>query len=178
MKKITVSLIAEKAQVSPATVSRVLNHRELVKEPTIRRVEEAMRSLGCQIENTVTVSKETQPLIVLNIPGIENVFYQEIIQKRVSAKAHGCHLLIHESHLNKGNLLDFCNLLRRVDAAGVILLNRVSEEGLNQIRVIARWYSAVNIMTMRITHMSVLMTPELQNLQRNIFCQMEEVRSR
>ena len=66
MKKITVSLIAEKAQVSPATVSRVLNHRELVKEPTIRRVEEAMRSLGCQIENTVTVSKETQPLIVRN----------------------------------------------------------------------------------------------------------------
>ena len=111
MKKITVSLIAEKAQVSPATVSRVLNHRELVKEPTIRRVEEAMRSLGCQIENTVTVSKETQPLIVLNIPGIENVFYQEIIRgARVSAKAHGCHLLIHESHLNKGNLLDFCNL--------------------------------------------------------------------
>ena len=138
MKKITVSLIAEKAQVSPATVSRVLNHRELVKEPTIRRVEEAMRSLGCQIENTVTVSKETQPLIVLNIPGIENVFYQEIIRgARVSAKAHGCHLLIHESHLNKGSLLDFCNLLRRVDAAGVILLNRVSEEGLNQIRVIA-----------------------------------------
>ena len=100
-------------RVSPATVSRVLNHRELVKEPTIRRVEEAMRSLGCQIENTVTVSKETQPLIVLNIPGIENVFYQEIIRgARVSAKAHGCHLLIHESHLNKGNLLDFCNLLR------------------------------------------------------------------
>lgn len=72
MKKITVSLIAEKAQVSPATVSRVLNHRELVKEPTIQRVEAAMRELGCQIENTVTVSKETQPLIVLNIPGIEN----------------------------------------------------------------------------------------------------------
>ena len=90
MKKITVSLIAEKAQVSPATVSRVLNHRELVKEPTIRKVEEAMRSLGCQMENTVTVSKETQPLIVLNIPGIENAFYQEIIRgARVSAKAHG-----------------------------------------------------------------------------------------
>ena len=46
MKKITVSLIAEKAQVSPATVSRVLNHRELVKEPTIQRVEAAMRELG------------------------------------------------------------------------------------------------------------------------------------
>ena len=91
MKKITVSLIAEKAQVSPATVSRVLNHRELVKEPTIRRVEEAMRSLGCQIENTVTVSKETQPLIVLNIPGIENVFIRrssgvrEYLQRHMDA---------------------------------------------------------------------------------------------
>ena len=34
-------------------------------------------------------------------------------------------------------MLDFCNLLRRVDAAGVILLNRISEEALNQIRTIA-----------------------------------------
>ncbi len=37
--------------------------------------------------------------------------------------------MIHESHLNKGNMLDFCNLLRRVDAAGVILLNRTIRRG-------------------------------------------------
>ena len=70
MKKITVSQIAKKAEVSSATVSRVLNHRELVKESTILRVESAMRELGCKIEKTVTVARETQPLIVMNIPGI------------------------------------------------------------------------------------------------------------
>lgn len=138
MKKITVSQIAKKAEVSSATVSRVLNHRELVKESTILRVESAMRELGCKIEKTVTVARETQPLIVMNIPGIENVFYQEVIRgARVSAKAHGCHLIIHESHLNKGNMVDFCNLLRRVNAAGVILLNRLSVENLELIRNIA-----------------------------------------
>lgn len=97
-----------------------------------------MISLGYEIENTVTVSKETQPLIVMNIPGIENIFYQEVIRgARTSAKAHGCHLLLHESPLNRGTLLEFCNLLRRVDAAGVILLNRLPEESLEQIRNIA-----------------------------------------
>ena len=78
MKKITVSLIAEKAQVSPATVSRVLNHRELVKEPTIRKVEEVMRSLGCQMENTVTVSKETQPLMYF----IRKLFGEQEYQRK------------------------------------------------------------------------------------------------
>ena len=138
MKKVTVSQIAKKAEVSSATVSRVLNHRELVKESTILRVESAMRELGCSIEKTVTVSRETQPLIVMNIPGIENVFYQEVIRgARVSAKAHGCQLIIHESPLNKGNMVDFCNLLKRVNVAGVILLNRLSIENLKLIRSIA-----------------------------------------
>lgn len=94
-----------------------------------------MVSLGYEVENTVTMAKETQPLIIMNISGIENVFYQEIIKgARVSAKANGCHLLIHESPLNRGNMIDFCNLLRRVEAAGVILLNRLPQDSLKQIR--------------------------------------------
>ena len=45
-EKITVSKIAELAGVSPATVSRVLNHRSIVKESTIRQVEDAIS--GCE----------------------------------------------------------------------------------------------------------------------------------
>ena len=136
-EKITVSKIAELAGVSPATVSRVLNHRSIVKESTIRQVEDAMSNLGYPLmrerENAYAISH--QPLIVLNIPGIENVFYQDVIRgARVSAKAHGCHLLIHESPLDRGSIRDFCNLLMRVEAAGTIILNYVAEELLDQIR--------------------------------------------
>ena len=44
--KTTILEIADQAGVSPATVSRVLNHRSLVKADTISKVEEAMRTLG------------------------------------------------------------------------------------------------------------------------------------
>ena len=137
-EKITVEEIARQAGVSPATVSRVLNHRDLVKADTISRVEMAMTALGYVFESAAPSLIEEQPLIVLNIPGIENVFYQEVIKgARISAKAHGCHLLIHESPLDRGSIPHFFNLLKRVRAAGVILLNRVSEEQLRQIRSIA-----------------------------------------
>lgn len=137
-EKITVEEIARQAGVSPATVSRVLNHRDLVKADTISRVEMAMTALGYVFESAAPSLIEEQPLIVLNIPGIENVFYQEVIKgARISAKAHGCHLLIHESPLDRGSIPHFFSLLKRVRAAGVILLNRVSEEQLRQIRSIA-----------------------------------------
>ncbi len=136
-EKITIEDIARQAGVSPATVSRVLNHRELVKADTAKQVENAMAALGYAFESTASPSIEEQPLIVLNIPGIENVFYQEVIKgARVSAKAHGCHLLINESPLDRGSIRTFCNLLHRVNAAGSILLNRASEEQLKQIRAI------------------------------------------
>lgn len=133
--KITAVQIAEKANVSPATVSRVLNHRELVKSHTIQKVEAAMKELGFTFSVSETASFKEQPIIVLNIPGMENVFYQEIIRGvQVSAKAHGCYLLIHESPLKRSTLDDFCNLLLRVDAAGTIILNKISEDSLEKIR--------------------------------------------
>ena len=73
--KITAAKIAEKANVSPATVSRFLNHRELVKKPTIEKIEAAMRELGYGFVSQLSVEEE-QPIVVLNIPGLENSFYQ------------------------------------------------------------------------------------------------------
>lgn len=45
-KKVTVSDIAAFAGVSSATVSRVINHRELVKAQTVKSVEDAMMALA------------------------------------------------------------------------------------------------------------------------------------
>ena len=136
--KITAAQIAKQADVSPATVSRFLNHRELVKEATVQKIEKAMKELGCELDiPEIRISAAEQPIIVLNIPGIENVFYQEVIRgARISAKAHGCHLLIHESSLKRSTLEDFCSLLVRVKAAGTIILNKISEDSLKKIRSI------------------------------------------
>ena len=47
--KPTIAAIANEANVSPATVSRVINHRNLVNESTIQQVEDAMLRLGIAV---------------------------------------------------------------------------------------------------------------------------------
>lgn len=134
MKKITVASIAKQAGVSPATVSRVLNHRELVKEETIQCVEDAMKELGRRLGRREQKGQTKKPIILLNIPGVDNVFYLDVIKgARISAKAHGYYLLLHESPLSRGTIQDFCELIVQVDAAGVILLNKILEESLQKI---------------------------------------------
>ncbi|MDY4692915.1 MAG: LacI family DNA-binding transcriptional regulator [Blautia sp.] len=133
--KITAAQIAEKASVSPATVSRFLNHRDLVKKATMQKIEIAMKELGYSVHLAESPSCEEQPVIVLNIPGIENVFYQEVIRgAQISAKAHGCYLLIHQSPLKRSTLDDFCSLLARVKASGAIILNKIPEDSLDKIK--------------------------------------------
>lgn len=136
--KITVGMIAREAGVSPSTVSRVMNHRDIVKPETLKQVEDAMATLGYAFDSTPPNSFENYPLIILNIPAIKNVFYQEIIEgARISAKAHGCYILVHECNLNHRTIHDFCNLLHRIHAAGTIITNCLSQDLLSQIQAIA-----------------------------------------
>ncbi len=134
--KVTVSDIANKAGVSPATVSRVIHHRDIVKEETRNIVEDAMASLGCEIQikaaNNIT---REQPVILLNVPEINNVFYTEVIRgATISANAHGYYLLITQYALGKSTLPQFCQLIKRVDASGVITLNQLSVDALQTIQ--------------------------------------------
>lgn len=134
-EKVTVADIAEKAGVSPATVSRVLRHRDLVKKETIKQVEAAMSELGCLIEKGKMSPSAEQPLIILNVPELDNVFYLKVIDGAlVSAKAHGYRLLINDSPLDRSSIYSFTSFLKQVHASGVILLNHVAEEHLDMIR--------------------------------------------
>lgn len=136
-RKITISEIAKTAAVSPATVSRVLNHREQVKEDTINQVESAMISLGYHFERKKQVSATEQPLIMLNVPSFQNTFYQEIINGvQASANAHGYQLLIYNALINRGSIRDFCTLLHKTNTRGTILLSPTKEEYLQQINAL------------------------------------------
>ena len=132
--KITVSDIAKKSGVSPATVSRVINHKSLVKANTVAIVEKAMAELGYELEQSAESLASEQHIIIMNVPDTQNIFYQEVIRgAKASANARGFYLLIYESHINQRTIGRFCGLLHRIKAAGVILLNQLSLELLQQI---------------------------------------------
>ena len=79
-----------------------------------------------------------QPVIVVNIPGINNTFYNDILKGiQTSGKMHGCHILIHESSLGSGSIDSFCSLLRDIKATGVIIMNTLKQEYLDRIHAVA-----------------------------------------
>jgi len=134
-KDISIVDIAEKAQVSTATVSRVLNHPEQVKSATSKKVKEAMAELNYSFADSLAeIPKNNKGLIIIDIPSHENPFYSEIIKgAQTSATAHGYHLLTNQKHLNANTVDSFCNLLKFVKALGVITLNCVDDQTLHKI---------------------------------------------
>ena len=58
-KRPTVDDIAKHCGVSSATVSRVVNHRELVKPQTVKLVEDAMEALGVTPKYTLNHTEKT-----------------------------------------------------------------------------------------------------------------------
>lgn len=137
-KKITTADIARQAGVSPATVSRVLNHRELVKETTVVQVEHAMAALGYPPRPTHEIVFNSREIIIINIPQGVNPFYEEVVRGAItSANAHGYSILLNYDFLDAGTIYNFCHLLKKIHASGVILLNQLREDILQQINAVA-----------------------------------------
>lgn len=122
----TVSQIAEVAQVSPATVSRVLNHKGNVKGKTYARVIDALKQLNYPFLGDSEPSNKSGGLLLLNLPSFDNPFYSEIVSgAKTSAERHGYHLLINSSHINSSTLPSLLKLLTLTKAAGLITLNHI-----------------------------------------------------
>lgn len=133
-KKATVQEIAKFAGVSSSTVSRVINHRELVKSQTIKAVEDAMKALGVEVNKSSDNAPYSRNIIVLNVQDIKNTFYQQIMDgANISAKSHGYDLIITQSSLKKERIPDFIKMLKSINASGVILLSWLPLQSLNAI---------------------------------------------
>jgi LacI family transcriptional regulator len=78
---ITIQDIATKAGVSLATVSRVINNANYVKEDTRKKVEEAIKELNYVPSAFArSLSKSETSIIGLVIPEIRNPFFGEVIE--------------------------------------------------------------------------------------------------
>lgn len=129
-KKVTIAEIARASGTSAATVSRSLNHPDLVNENTLLLIHNAMKSLNYITEATYTREKDHKKLILVNISDPSNMFYTDIVQGISSSILfHNYHaLFVHES-LNSSDSIEY--LLRQAEdfgVSGIILCNPVHPE--------------------------------------------------
>ncbi len=136
-KRIRVNQIAQAADVSPATVSRVINHPETVTEETKTLVFNAMTKLGMDgvseiIKNSTyskSVSRDVKKgLIILNVPELDNPFLSDVFKGiEASATSHGYSVLLHVGIIYKDKLQEFLSLVKMTGARGVITMCTNSE---------------------------------------------------
>lgn len=137
-KKATVAQIAKMAGVSPATVSRVLNRQGIVKESTAERVRAALDVLGMEQTPAHAEIPKEHGIIIVNIVWLDSTFHNDIAKGvQISAEQNGYHTLIHGIPITANNIEDFCAMLLKVRAAGVILTSPLSLELLNRINAVA-----------------------------------------
>jgi len=93
---VTIKDLARHANVSPATVSRVLNNSGYVSEETRRRIEKAIAELGYQPDARArSLRGKPSNLVALIIPDILNVFYTSVAKAiEENLKQHGYTMLL------------------------------------------------------------------------------------
>jgi len=124
----TIYTVAEKAGVSIATVSRVLNNSPKVKEETRAKVLRVMEELGYQPSASARgLALNKTEIIALIFPDISGPFYSEVIRGVESeVSQHNYNLLIYGTY-GKASSARFLRLLpTRVD--GLILMTRSVED--------------------------------------------------
>jgi LacI family transcriptional regulator, galactose operon repressor len=120
---VTIHDVAARAGVSVATVSRVLNGKELVREETTQHVLAAAKSLR-YVPNVAarTLSNRRSLTIGIVLPDVHGEFFSEVIRGiDVAARREGYHILVSGSHSDAEEMMDVVEAMRgRVDGLVVM----------------------------------------------------------
>ena len=121
----TIQDVARIAGVSTATVSRVINNRNVVSEKTAVKVEKAIHELNYEpsVLGRNLRTSESRLLLVL-IPSIANSFYTEIIRGiEDTAIEFGYNILLCQTGSNPKRESIYMNLVRNRLADGIISMD-------------------------------------------------------
>ena len=131
MKRITIYDVAKEADVSLATVSRVINNSSVVREDTRVRVQQAIEKLGYKpnaIAQGLALSKTTTVSIVMS----EKLFsYNEKVLNGLMdvAKIYNYNIMFHTTSKGISKMADVIEAIIKSHVDGVILFNdNFSEE--------------------------------------------------
>ena len=130
-KKADIIAVAKAAKVSPSTVSRSFNHPQLVKGPTRKRIDKAVRKLG-YIRNRAaqTIHGIRSGTIGLIVPTVDHTIFGELIQSfSQGVDAFGFTILLasHGYDLEREYELTRKMLEHRVDGIALIGLDHSND---------------------------------------------------
>lgn len=130
-----VNRIAKDISLSPATVSRVINHPELVNPETREKVETAIRNAGYDIESLLKRQKiNNKRIIVVALPSIDNPFYNSVVKGiKTSAHNHNYEVLIYMGNITTSTSGQFLDVLKMSSASGVISISRKLDVALSDM---------------------------------------------
>lgn len=122
---VSIKDVAKEAQVSIATVSRVLNNIDVVNEDTKKKVLDAIDKLGYR-PNIVARSLKTQKskTIGIIIPDISNQFYPEIVRGAEDvANIYDYNIMLCNTDLDPEKEMEYLRVLREKMADGVLYMS-------------------------------------------------------
>lgn len=140
-KKVTIQDVAREAEVSIATVSRVLNKPETVKEMTKQRVLAACDKIEYKVPHfaggSIADEDSQQPLmeykpkttrVILTIlPELRNPFYADVMDGIISkADFRGYEVVLCRSKTALYSLKNLRRLVEGINACGVLLLGKIA----------------------------------------------------
>lgn len=122
--QVTISEIAKQANVSIATVSRILNHKDNVKSATKEKVLSAMEELQFKPKAASNINDSTSKVILMCVPDFNNPFNASVIDGvQKSAHDHGYDVLLLQSKDFYTDSRDYLNILKNNSLAGILILS-------------------------------------------------------
>lgn len=120
--KITIVEIAKRANVSIATVSRIINNKDNVKPTTRHRVIAAMEELKFLPKTAASLSDVNSTTILMCVPDFENPFNAPVIDGiQQAARAEGYHVLLMQDLNHYAGRIDYEEILKNNSIAGIII---------------------------------------------------------
>ena len=129
MGRIGIQEVAQRAGVSTATVSYIINNKKQVSPETRKRVEQSIKELGYR-PNEIARSFKTgkKNLVAFIVPDIANNFFSTLIEEIESVLAsENYKLMILNTKETKQRELDSINTISRGMVDGVILASTMGD---------------------------------------------------
>ena len=127
-KNVTIEEIAKAANVSTATISRIINNKGNVTKETRNHVINVMNQMEYKPHNLHPLSDPESRIILVCVPDFRNPFYNQVIdgiQKAAHEEKYNVLLLQSSDYYSR--IEDFAEVFKEQSIAGIIILSSVPE---------------------------------------------------